>query len=348
MFKTIRKYPFFLLSLTFLISLFSSPAKAVVQIDSSSSAGAFDVAGIGAPLTWSHAVGNGISRALFVGVSTSVSTIPIGPPGPRVLGVTYNGVTLDPVGSQVSPIPNNNNAIEIFRLVNPPTGTANIVVTLLPSTANYVFGGAVSFTGVDQTNPNGSFVSNSGNGSTPTVTVNDGVAGDIVFDTVSSSFNAFAFLAGAGQTVCFPTTMPETNCRRGRRFFGGLSDVGAVSTEPPTSPVTMNWTLLNPADWAIGAIAVKAFVPSAASGEISGRVLTSEGRGMPRISISLTKGNGEIITARTNPFGYFRFKDLEVGNTYILQPKGKRYLFAPNVILLDDSIRDLILHPIGK
>lgn len=349
--KNLLKFPIFFIFFLFLLFTSSQQTKAVVQIDASSSAGNFDGVAINTPLTWSHTVGGGISRALFVSVSTSVTVLP-GSALARVSSVTYNGIALTRVGTQTSPLPTPNNAVEMFRLVNPPSGTANIEVTLVAFSANYVVGTGVSFTGVDQANPNSGFQSNNANTNMPNVLVTGAVPDDIVFDAVSSSFNAQSFIVGANQSVCFPT-MAESDCRRGRRFFppggGGISDVGASSTEPGATNVTMSWLLANGAhEWAIGAVAVKAFVPSSANGEISGRVLTSQGRGIPRVSISVSGGDGVIKTARTNPFGYFKFTDLEIGNTYILQPNSKKYVFSPQVVTLNDSINDLYLYPVGK
>lgn len=321
-------------------------ASAAVQIDASSRFGAFDgIVGV-TNLTWSHTVGNGNSRALFVGVSSSVSTLP-GTAVERVSGVTYNGIVLTRIGTQFSPSAIPNNSVEIFRLVAPPSGTADIQVSIIPSTANYAIGGAVSFTGVDPANPNGSFNSTNGSNGMPSINVPDSVSGDIVFDTLSTSFNAQAVVAGANQSVCFPDPAPETNCRRGRGFFG-TSDVGASSTETAFGPVTMSWGLQFDNDWALGAIAVKAFTTTAASGTISGRVLSSYGKGIPRVSISLTVGNGEVLTSQTNPFGYFSFNDLEINNTYVLQPRSKRFVFAPQVLTLEDSIMNIHLYPISK
>ena len=69
---------------------------------------------------------------------------------------------------------------------------------------------------------------------------------------------------------------------------------------------------------------------------------------MPRAIVSYTDGFGNIKTARTNTFGYFRFENVEVGQTYIFQVSAKGYLFAPQVINVQDNINGLNFSPVGK
>jgi len=87
-------------------------------------------------------------------------------------------------------------------------------------------------------------------------------------------------------------------------------------------------------------------VPTAASVTISGRVLSSaEGRGLPRAIIHLTDQNGNIRMARTNPFGYYRFTDVEVGQTLIVNVFHKYYQFDPQVISLNEAMENLNFTP---
>ncbi len=54
--------------------------------------------------------------------------------------------------------------------------------------------------------------------------------------------------------------------------------------------------------------------PTAASVSISGRVMAGK-QGLSRATVYLTDQKGETRTARTNSFGYFRFEEVEVGET---------------------------------
>ncbi len=88
--------------------------------------------------------------------------------------------------------------------------------------------------------------------------------------------------------------------------------------------------------------------PTAANVSISGRVLTVNGLGIPHSIVNFTDADGNIRTARTNQFGYFRFDDVEVGQTYIFQVSAKGYLFAPQVINVGDSISGLNFSPLAN
>lgn len=81
--------------------------------------------------------------------------------------------------------------------------------------------------------------------------------------------------------------------------------------------------------------------PTAADVTVSGRVFSQIGGGVPNATVRLTEQNGQIRTARTNQFGYYRFENIEVGQTLIVNVFSKSYQFTPQVITLNDSIKDL-------
>jgi hypothetical protein len=74
--------------------------------------------------------------------------------------------------------------------------------------------------------------------------------------------------------------------------------------------------------------------PTAAEVSVGGRVLTINGGGISRAFVSITDGNGVVRSTMTNPFGYYRFSSVEVGNTYIISVASKEYQFSqPTQIL---------------
>jgi uncharacterized delta-60 repeat protein len=89
---------------------------------------------------------------------------------------------------------------------------------------------------------------------------------------------------------------------------------------------------------------------TAASANINGRVKTANGRGIARVRVSITKPNGETQFTTTNPFGYYRFQDLAVGETYILNVSSKRYSFAEptRVISLNEKLTDADFVSVGN
>jgi hypothetical protein len=187
-------------------------------------------------LSWSHTVGASPDRLLLVGVSISAGT--------AVSSVTWGAQPLSLVGAQNGQ--STQSRMELWSLVAPATGTATVTVTM---SAAVVFGaGARSFSDVDQTTPLGAFVGAGDNTTTPTATAASG-AGELVFDTVAARGDAATLTADASQT-------PVWN------FTTGSSPndvIGAGSTKPGASTVTMAWTEGSGSgkSWAMGAVSIR-------------------------------------------------------------------------------------------
>ena len=74
--------------------------------------------------------------------------------------------------------------------------------------------------------------------------------------------------------------------------------------------------------------------PTAASVNLGGRILTANGSGIRNARVVLTMPDGTTRTAISTTFGYYRFADIPVGQTYILTAYSKRFIFAnPTQIL---------------
>lgn len=75
---------------------------------------------------------------------------------------------------------------------------------------------------------------------------------------------------------------------------------------------------------------------TAASAAINGRITDSRGRGLNHVIITITGGVLESpIYVQTNTFGYYRFNDISVGNTYIITPFSKRYIFEQSSFVVN-------------
>jgi hypothetical protein len=81
--------------------------------------------------------------------------------------------------------------------------------------------------------------------------------------------------------------------------------------------------------------------PTAANVTIAGRVLTANGLPVYRANLVLTDAKGMAYSSISNAFGYFRFDDIAVGQTYILSASAKGTRFAPRVIVVTEEIADL-------
>ena len=94
-----------------------------------------------------------------------------------------------------------------------------------------------------------------------------------------------------------------------------------------------------PDEWlGINNVVIGGLAPSAAGVPVSGQVLTADGRGISKASITMWDDLGNARRAITNPFGYYRFQDVEVGRTYIFAIASKRYVFTePSQVLNVDN-----------
>ena len=87
--------------------------------------------------------------------------------------------------------------------------------------------------------------------------------------------------------------------------------------------------------------AIAQFAPTAAEVSISGRVLTQNGRGVPRTTVQIMDQSGNVRTALTNHFGYYKFTNLEVGQTLIFNVYNKQYQFQTRVVNINENISSL-------
>ncbi|MGH7408186.1 MAG: DUF2341 domain-containing protein [Candidatus Methylomirabilales bacterium] len=193
-------------------------------------------------LTISHTT-SGTNRLMLVGVSITDD----GAGGaPSVSSITYNGVGLSSVGSRATS--DSSARIEIWRLVAPATGANNVVVTL-SSDPHAMTVGVMTFTGVDQSTPLGTFASATSDITSSVSVAVASAAGELVFDTmVLESSSNRDLIPGAGQT------------ERWDLFQAGLagetSSNGGGSTAAGAASVTMSWSF--PVDKsAIGGVSIK-------------------------------------------------------------------------------------------
>lgn len=84
-----------------------------------------------------------------------------------------------------------------------------------------------------------------------------------------------------------------------------------------------------PDEWiGVNNIVIGADPTTAASVAVGGRVFAPSGRGLANASVVLFDAAGNSRAARTNAFGYYRFDALAAGETYVLEVRSKRYVFA--------------------
>ncbi len=84
--------------------------------------------------------------------------------------------------------------------------------------------------------------------------------------------------------------------------------------------------------------------PTSADVSVGGRVLVLDGKnekGISGATVYLSDLSGITRTARTNAFGYYSFADVQVGETYIMDVRHKRYQFDTQVISVFDDMTEL-------
>lgn len=61
---------------------------------------------------------------------------------------------------------------------------------------------------------------------------------------------------------------------------------------------------------------------------LTGRITTPQNRKADRVVVSMTDGLGNVRYALTNPFGFYRFMNVETWKTYTLRLQSKKYTFS--------------------
>jgi hypothetical protein len=146
-------------------------------------------------------------------------------------GVTYNGVAMTDSGIGFA----NNYSSTLWYMLSPPSGAHNVVVntTTVDDDCGAI---AISFSGVNQSDPFGASNGANGSSTTPSVTVNSVAADSMVVDFVNfTGAGDRTFTAGASQTK-----------RQDLACGSGAGDYDcATSHEGPVSAgnITMSYTV---------------------------------------------------------------------------------------------------------
>jgi hypothetical protein len=120
--------------------------------------------------------------------------------------------------------------------------------------------------------------------------------------------------------------------------FGSLTDVQANG----------NWLICvfdfaAPDGGAFTSTNLQLTVLNAANASVGGQVRNANGLGIGKITVTLSGGGLTVPrTAITNPFGYYKFDDVEVGSSYVVSVSSKGYTFDPSTqfINVTDNVGD--------
>jgi glycosidase len=166
----------------------------------------------------------------------------------------------------------------------------------------------------------------------------------------STDNNTFAFArTDTGEKIIVVmnngTTANTATIPVGAYFADGtiLTDVLGSSSFAPNATFTVsggNITVNLPAR--SGAI-ISNFAPTAANVAIGGKVANAKGRGVSNVRISLTDSNGNVRSAVSNTFGFYKFEGILVGTTYTLFAQSRRYQIEnpTRVLAIDEERNDV-------
>ena len=75
--------------------------------------------------------------------------------------------------------------------------------------------------------------------------------------------------------------------------------------------------------------------------QVSGRVLTPDGRGVRNAMVSIADSQGVKRIVTTSSFGYYSFDNVTAGGTYVVDVTSRRYRFAPRVLQVTGTLTDV-------
>lgn len=190
----------------------------------------------------SYTIAAGSDRLLLVGVVLEGDV--------SVSSVTYGGTGLTKHAEVEEGNTNGDPRVELWYLVAPAVGTADIVIDQTGGASSSIVGIASNWTGVSPSTPLGTAVTATGTDSPATLDVGSVGASDVVADIVGVFNPTSAPAVGGGQTLI------------GTDDPGGTAMGGAMSRESGSGTITMSWTLTPTSlDWAQSGVCIKGLVP---------------------------------------------------------------------------------------
>jgi hypothetical protein len=152
------------------------------------------------------------------------------------------------------------------------------------------------------------------------------------------SLNATDLVTGTYTGVAALNFVTPDTTTVGAKNGNAAADRTALSSTIPALSIAngatfwIRWTDTDATD-ADDGLAVDDFsltpnITTAASVSISGRIVTSDGRGIRNTQITLVMPDGQTKTILSSPFGYYRFTDIPSGQTYVVSVFSKNHSFS--------------------
>lgn len=275
-----------------------------------------------------------ISTTGFTHVATSFN------PGDQTIKIYVNGLeaaaTLDPGSTSVASIFDSSTPVRIGAVFDTPGGAIlpfsgvideaaiySRVLTPPQVRANYEAGNALSTVVGDARITFGAVTSG---GETQEIPLNPGLFPPLPMGVQTGLIYDIATSAGTlgSPSVCFnlPAFTPAQ--------FADLQimHLESGSWVNRTAAANVFPILCSDGLTSLSPIAIARLVPSAAGVSVGGRVLTANGSGLRDVRVTLVASDTSTRSALTNAFGFYRFDDIQAGETYVISVQSKRYQFA--------------------
>jgi CSLREA domain-containing protein len=133
------------------------------------------------------------------------------------------------------------------------------------------------------------------------------------------------------------------------RFNVAIGAVGLVNLTFSDSPVVREVSDINSnvlaSNFTGGTVTISA--PTAAGVNVGGRVVGDTGFGVPGAVVTVTDSLGNSRSTLTNPFGYYRFGNVRIGEFYVFTVTSKRFSFEPRTVFVVDELYEVNFEPSG-
>ena len=106
-------------------------------------------------------------------------------------------------------------------------------------------------------------------------------------------------------------------------------------TLPETGVYTIEASTSGPA--AVGAYTLNLTGPAAAPVSVTGRVVTSDGRGLRNATVSFVDSFGVTRITTTSPFGFYSFDNVLTNNSYTFRVSSRLFRFTPQIVSVSDN-----------
>jgi hypothetical protein len=134
-----------------------------------------------------------------------------------------------------------------------------------------------------------------------------------------------ATLNGSGVATLMTSSLPAGNRNITAQYLGANIGAGGGGYATSTSSVLVQMVI----------------PPVAAGVTVGGRVFSASGNAVNKAFVLMVDSQGNVRQVLTNPFGYYRFTDVQVGETYTFTVNAKGMAFTPQIISVEDNITEL-------